>query len=163
MRLLPLALLLPAALAAQTGQRPTCDAAEFRQFDYWVGEWTVHDTTGRQIAESSIRRAASGCAIAEEWRPIGGQVGVSHSWYEPGDGRWHQQWISAGWNARFHGGLVDGNMTLISEPGANGAITRMVYTQPRRDVVLQVLHNSTDGGATWTPSFVGEYRRKVDG
>lgn len=164
MRLLAIALLVPISLAAQAQQQPACTSPQHRAFDYWVGEWTVHDTAGRQIAESSIRRVAAGCAISEEWRPIGGPPGVSLSWYQLADAQWHQQWVGGGgWIAWFDGGLVDGNMTLTSTPDANGAITRMVYTRPRTDVVLQSLFASTDGGRTWTPNFVGEYRRKVDG
>ena len=33
-------ILLATALTAQ-GTRPKCDSAEFRQFDFWVGNWNV--------------------------------------------------------------------------------------------------------------------------
>lgn len=166
MRLLLAILCVPAALAAQTPQQrpPACVSDAHRAFDYWVGEWTVHDTAGRQIAESSIRRVAEGCAISEEWRPIGGPSGVSISWYDPADQQWHQQWVGGGgWIAWFDGNPVEGDMTLTTKPAANGAITRMIYTRPRAGVVVQSLHTSNDGGTTWTPSFVGEYRKKGEG
>lgn len=163
MRLLLALLCVPAVLAAQTPQQrpPACVSENHRAFDYWVGEWEVFDTAGTKIAESSIRRVAEGCAITEEWRPIGGQQGVSISWYDPADQQWHQQWVGGGgWIAWFDGGLVDGSMTLTSKPAPNGALTRMVYTRPRENVVLQSLYASTDGGQTWTPNFTGEYRKK---
>lgn len=164
MRLLFAALLAPVVLAAQNPQSPKCQTPEHRAFDYWIGEWTVHDTAGKPIAESSIRRVAEGCAISEEWRPFGGQQGVSISWYNPADRQWHQQWVGGGgWIAWFDGGPVDGNMTLTTKPdpaNPGAGITRMVYTQPREGVVLQSLYTSTDGGTTWTPNFKGEYRRK---
>lgn len=156
---------LPMSIAAQNPQQaPTCETPHHRAFDYWVGEWTVHDTAGKQIAESSIRRVASGCAISEEWRPIGGKQGVSISWYNPADQQWHQQWVGgSGWIAWFDGNPDDGNMVLTTKPdpkNPGAGITRMIYTQPRDGVVLQSLYTSTDGGTTWTPNFVGEYRRK---
>jgi hypothetical protein len=150
-------------LAGQTQPPPKCETPQHRAFDYWVGEWTVHDTAGTQIAESSIRRVAEGCAISEEWRPIGGPQGVSISWYNPADQQWHQQWVGGGgWIAWFDGNPEDGNMTLTTKPNpANpgGGITRMVYSQPRTDVVLQSLYVSQDGGKTWQPNFKGEYRK----
>jgi hypothetical protein len=164
-RLAALFVLLPLPVVAQNPQPrpPACTSDAHRAFDYWVGEWSVHDTAGTKIAESSIERVAEGCAISETWRPIGGQEGVSISWYDPGDQQWHQQWVGGGgWIAWFDGNPDNGNMTLTTKPNPAqpGALSRMIYTQPRAGVVLQTLYGSSDGGKTWTASFKGEYRRK---
>ena len=85
------------AVGQQQPPKPACTAAQFRSFDFWVGEWEVTDTTGRVIATSSIASQAGGCAITEHWQPRGGfPDGVSISWLDPADQRWHQQWVGGG-------------------------------------------------------------------
>lgn len=154
----------PLLPAQQPAPPPACTAAEHRAFDYWVGEWTVADSTGRQIAESSITRVGGNCAIAEHWRPLRGQPGRSLSWYDPRDRQWHQQWIDgSGWVARFDGNPEDGEMVLteVAHPATpDQPISRMRYVKRPGGVVRQALWQSTDRGATWTPAFVGDYTRK---
>lgn len=163
--MLALAIGIPAALQAQQGTPPppACVADPFRAFDYWVGEWTVADSTGRQIAESSITLVSAGCAVHEHWRPLRGQEGHSLSWYDPRDQAWHQQWIGGGgWIARFDGGLDGTEMVLTepSRPGATAPRSRMRYERRPGGGVRQVLWQSTDDGATWTIGFVGDYSPK---
>lgn len=152
------------SVAQNAPAQPTCAPEIYHQFDYWVGEYNVVDTSGTKIAESSIKSVAAGCAISETWRPIGGPEGVSISWYNPQDEMWHQQWVGgSGWIAWFDGGLVDGNMTLTTKPNPaapNAPISRMVYTQPREGVVRQTVLASRDNGETWVPNFIGDYVRK---
>lgn len=157
-----LSLLLPLPLLAQQpAAKPSCATPEFRAFDYWVGEWDVYNQKGTKVAESSIKRVAEGCAVSEEWRPIGGKQGVSISWYDPRDSQWHQQWVGGGgWIAWFDGNPVDGVMTLTAKADAQGNISRMTYTQPGDGVVRQTVLQSTDSGKTWTPNFVGDYKRR---
>jgi hypothetical protein len=155
-------LALPMALSAQ--RPPACASDQHRAFDYWVGEWNVVDTTGAKVAESGIERVAAGCAIRETWKPLQGPQGVSISWYEPADSMWHQQWVGGtGWNAWFDGGAEDGVMHLTTKSNPanpNATRFRMIYTQPRDNVVRQTLYVSNDDGATWAVNFVGDYVRK---
>jgi hypothetical protein len=150
-------------VAAQQPTPPSCDSPDHRAFDYWVGEWVVSDTTGRHIANSSITSVSRGCAIAEHWRPLRGAEGRSLSWFEPKDGRWHQQWIGGdGWIARFAGGVTDGELTMTeaAHPAtAAPPIARMRWMRVGADTVRQVMWQSRDAGGTWTPAFVGVYVR----
>lgn len=156
-----LLLLLAAPLAAQQGRPPGCTAPTYRAFDYWVGEWSVSDSTGRPIAESSVTRLADGCAVLEQWRPTGGVQGTSLNWFDPADGRWHQSWVAGGAPAvHFVGGAEDGTMRLSATAvDRQGLRARMRWEQREGGIVRQVLEHSRDG-ATWSVSFVGEYRRK---
>lgn len=73
--LLLLALALPmsppadAQTAPTNAQRkrppPACTAAEYRQFDFWIGDWQVFDKTGKQVGTSHIEAILGGCVIAE--------------------------------------------------------------------------------------------------
>ena len=161
------ALMIGSALPAAAQQAPqrACDTEDHRAFDYWIGEWVVSDTTGQQIAESSITSVAGGCAIAEHWRPLRGAEGRSLSWFEPKDGQWHQQWIGGnGWIARFMGTVTDGELTLTEAAHpATGTqpIARMRWARAGTDTVRQLMWQSRDAGTTWTPAFVGVYGRRT--
>ncbi len=167
-------IILPACASAQTpapsltpqpARRPApCATPEFRAFDYWIGEWTVSDTTGQVMATSSITKVSGDCAIAEHWQPIGGKEGRSLSWYEPKDQQWHQQWVDGdGWTARFDGNPDAGEMVLteMAHPATpNAPIGRMRYITRPGGVVRQSLWQSKDQGETWMLMFVGDYSPK---
>ncbi len=156
-------LLVAAAPAAGQAVKPICAAAPFRQFDFWVGEWTVTDTVGHVMAHSTIQRTANDCAITEHWRPLQGADGASISWFAASDSMWHQQWVGGGgWIARLSGGFSAGVMTMTetesSLPAAAG-VNRMHWTRLGDGTVRQWVETSTDGGKTWVPQFVGVYHR----
>ena len=51
-----------------------CQAAEYRQFDFWVGEWDVVTTEGHNPAgSSSVQLILDQCALLENWN--GGGTG----------------------------------------------------------------------------------------
>ncbi len=149
-----------------------CSDGVFRQFDFWVGEWTVSNSQGAVIAHSTIQRTANDCAITEHWRPVNGPDGVSISWYATTDSMWHQQWVGGGgWIERMAGGFRDGTMTMIATesamlPGSSvpasaapqaGKYRTNWALQP--DGSVKQWGEATTDGATWTPAFVGIYRR----
>jgi hypothetical protein len=52
---------------------PACVAAEFRQFDFWLGRWKVTNPDGKQVGTSEITRVSEGCAIREQWTSASGK------------------------------------------------------------------------------------------
>jgi len=152
-------LLAPAVLVAQNPPQPlpTCDAPAFRAFDYWVGEWTVADSTGKQIAESSISLVAGDCAVLEQWHPVGSPPGASISWWDRSDSLWHQSWMSGtGRATQYVGGPEDGVMTMVAKPSPQVWL-KMTWVKRPGGVVRQSQFVSKDQGATWQPGFVGDY------
>ncbi len=84
------------SLGAQSAG-PTCEGPEYRQFDFWVGDWVV--TSGGQPAGTNhVTREERGCLIHEHWTGAGGGSGQSLNFYDRADGRWHQVWVDAGGN-----------------------------------------------------------------
>lgn len=167
-QLLPLLALLPATLAAQQPQPqpkmpPTCTTPNHAAFDYWVGEWVVADTAGKDIAESSITKLADGCAVLEVWRPKQGPPGTSLNWFETTDKQWHQVWVAGATpSVTFIGNVVDGAMVMTTAgpgPGPQGRWARGRWLLRPGGVVRQIFENSTDG-KSWSVGFVGDYRRK---
>ncbi|MEP6689175.1 MAG: hypothetical protein ABJC36_12575, partial [Gemmatimonadales bacterium] len=48
-----------------------CRAAEYRQFDFWLGSWQVAVNGNPPVPASFITGDLDGCAIIENWRAPG--------------------------------------------------------------------------------------------
>jgi len=145
---------------------PACTAAEHRQFDFWVGEWTVTQTGKPDVvANSLIEKLYGGCAIRENWMPFKGAGGGSLNNYV--DGRWRQTWVdSSNSRVEFEGGLADGKMMLtgfwkgVNGPGQD-ALIRMTYSKNADGSVRQHGEQSTDQGKSWSTNFDFTYHPKT--
>jgi hypothetical protein len=153
------------SLAAQSppAVRPKCDAPEYRQFDFWVGDWDV--TAGGQRAGTNlVTREERGCLIHEHWTGAKGGTGQSLNFYNREDRGWHQVWVSnSGEVLNLTGGYADGTLTLRGEnKQADGTrlLHRLSFHFNPDQSVRQFWEVSSDGGATWTSSFDGLYRKR---
>lgn len=141
---------------------PCRNKPEFRQFDFWIGEWLPKNVQGVTVGTSSIQLILSSCIIFENWETPA-SAGKSFNVYDTRDGKWHQTWVdNKGLMTHYVGGLVDGKMVLDSESVQNGVKTigRMTFSKLDNGDVRQHGENSTDGGKTWTTSFDFTYVRK---
>jgi hypothetical protein len=145
--------------------RPTCAAAEHRQFDFWVGDWIVKGANGNVLGENRIDRELDGCTLVERWTGAGPARGISINFYERGARRWSQVWIdNSGRPLRLVGGLRDGAMVMEDERaiGDTSSGRQRVTWTPREDgSVRQHWEASSDRGATWRTVFDGTYTRRV--
>lgn len=145
-----------------------CADANHHAFDFWVGHWDVQPYAGGPVvAHSLIESLYGGCAIRENWMPIGKTGGGSLSNYDKGLGTWHQSWVdSAGSRVEFTGGMQGDAMVLTGLWGgvASGkdGLVRMTYTREKGGV-RQKGDVSTDNGKTWAPSFDLLYTRSAPG
>ena len=90
-----------------------CAGDEYRQFDFWIGHWTV--TQNDQPAGSNhIEAIDGGCALAENWTSANaGFTGHSLNSYDRVTGEWHQTWVDSGGTVlKLDGGLENGSMVL---------------------------------------------------
>jgi len=144
------------ALASAIAQPPpACTATEFQQFDFWLGKWTVRKPDGGIAGTSEITRASEGCAVREEWTSARGMHGTSLNFYDSKAKQWQQHWVGGdGQILDLRGGLAEGVMLL-----ANGD-NRITWTPLPAGTVKQEWSVSSDGGKTWTTSFVGIYERR---
>lgn len=143
-----------------------CATAEYRQFDFWIGEWEV-SANGAPAGTNSIRSVHGGCALMENWQGTGagGISGSSFNIYDRATGRWHQSWVDASGNLLLlDGGLVEGQMVLGgTRPAQDGAglVEHRIRWTPNADgTVRQLWEASRDGGDNWTVLFDGLYRKR---
>jgi len=140
-----------------------CDAAEFRQFDYWVGDWVVTHISGREVGRNSIQLEQKGCVAVERWTSIDGGTGVSMNFYDTVARAWTQVWISPGIVLTMKGGLVDGAMVLEGPlhyvKDGRATLLRGTWTPLPDGRVRQHFVESADQGKIWVDWFDGYYSR----
>ena len=154
-----------APLLAQSAQIPAqCAAPEYRQFDFWVGDWDVTLPDGKTAGHNRIEPILGGCALRETWAGTGGLAGNSYNIYDSSRKLWHQTWVDGqGTLLQLEGHFANGRMVLEGESvDSTGATARQRITWeptgPGR--VRQLWETSTDGGRTWTTAFDGRYRKR---
>jgi hypothetical protein len=157
---------LQAVVAGTPGPASACAAAEYRQFDFWIGDWEVRSAQGKLLGANRITSILSGCAVLEEWTSADGKVrGVSHNAFNPSNGRWHQAWVdTAPSRLDLVGGIVEGRMVLEQRSGAGEGKQlrqRVTWTPLENGRVRQLGETSADDGGTWKTVFDGYYSRRA--
>ena len=137
-----------------------CGAPEYRQFDFWLGEWRISTASGPGGFDS-ITRELSGCVLVERYAGLTGvPAGFSQNFYHRGDGKWHQNWVDG--QARnplwLEGGLNERGEMVMTSVG-DGPRTRITWTPNADGTVRQLWERSEDDGTTWTTVFDGLYLR----
>ena len=134
---------------------------EYREFDFWIGEWAPQNAQGVTVGTSSIQLILGSCIIFENWNtPV--SSGKSFNLWDARDGKWHQTWVDArGTMTHYVGGLQNGKMVLVSESTTNGkrTLAKMTYSKLPDGSVRQHGESSTDDGKTWTTTFDFKYVR----
>jgi hypothetical protein len=166
----------PAApTATASAPSKSCAAPEFRQLDFWIGDWdvAVHarssptsdqwaDARGHQHVEAIL----GGCAISEHFTAEGPPVpwsGASYSMWQPQQATWRQTWVDdSGGYIALHGGPERDGFVLYGEPrDAGGTQTqmRMVFSAVTPTSLHWEWQQTSDGWTTASPVMQIEYRR----
>lgn len=127
------------AMAADEAPAKPCSSPEHRQFDFWVGTWTVRDPQGTIVGTNRIEKILGGCGLREDWTSASGGHGTSLNLYDAAGKRWHQTWID------------DGGMLLLLDGSWNDGRMILTGTQPSRRKPGTVVHSRI----TWTPNQDG--------
>lgn len=109
-------LLVSNTIFAQTAQNKcNCCTSEYKQFDFWLGDWDVFNLNGVKIGENKIVSMQDSCLIQENWISAG-QTGTSYNFYKQTDSTWNQIYIdNAGTVLELKGMLKDNKMILESQ------------------------------------------------
>ena len=164
--LLLLAALLTVSLSPKApGQAVAhrCQAAPYRQFDFWVGDWSVRNPQGGLEGDNLVTSEHDGCVLVEHWSSPD-QTGVSLNFYDFRTKQWVQQWVDSFGNALLmKGGLIDGRMILEGDrltPDGKLARERTAWYVQNDGHIRNTWDYSLDGGKTWIMRFNGIYYKR---
>jgi hypothetical protein len=157
-----LAVLLAADQAPPTQAKP-CSQPEYRQFDFWVGDWDVATADGKPAGRNRIEVVEGGCGLQENWTGTG-NTGRSINSYWPGDRKWHQIWLGSGGllmhlSGRFQGDTLtlEGEVQTVKGTRVR---QRLAFTKRSDGTVRQHWQQSQDEGNSWQTVFDGIYTRR---
>lgn len=134
-----------------------CDTIpQARQFDFWVGDWDVYNSTNKNLAgHSKIDRILSGCAIQENWAGGVGDSGKSFNWFNTVTQEWQQTWIAdQAYSTEYKKGkLVGKDLILLADSYTaqnTPIIIKLTFTDLDPNRVRQHFEQSADSGKSWT-------------
>jgi len=141
-----------------------CKSSDFRQFDFWVGDWEVQDPAGNVVGQNLVTLEQDGCLIIEHWKDAGGvQTGTSFNNYDIRDKKWHQLYLDNSGNAgafpAMAGNFTGGKMVLLTDDKSTPLFRWTWYTLAP-DRVRQMAEQSSDGQKTWQIFWDSVYVRK---
>ena len=143
-----------------------CEDEEFKQFDFWLGDWNVASTAdGTHRGSSHISKEMGGCVVWENWASAGSPYfGKSYNTWNPNLKRWEQYWVDTSAGVMFfHGELKDNIMDYWTDdvPQATGGtlLRHLQFFHLGPDKVRQFSQGSNDGGKTWHIEYDLMYTR----
>lgn len=130
-----------------------CEAPQYRQFDFWAGDWEVHAPDGTVAGHNRVTIEQGGCLLVEHWTSANGhETGTSFNYYDVRDKKWHQLYIDNSGNAgafpAMAGNLADGKMVLLTDEQKK-PVWRWSWYVLEPGKVRQMAEQSSDGGQTW--------------
>jgi hypothetical protein len=147
------------------GTNASCTSAEYRQLDFWVGEWVVTNPDGKTAGNSVIQKILNGCVIMENWSGAGGYEGKSFNLYDRNKKKWIQKWVDMQgqlieFEGNFRGNTLEYTSHNTTADGKN-VVGIMTFTPGVDGTVRQIWKQTTDEGKTWNVEFDGIYKRKA--
>jgi len=141
----------------------SCLAPQYRQFDFWLGEWDLVGADGKKSAEDKVVTILGGCALQENGSSSDGLQRMSVSAYDPATRHWHQTMLDDG-GAMLHleGELAGDKIVLVgqrpSQKEKGVTLTHRIAFMPLPDHrVRKLWEYSNNSGRTWRLVFDGTY------
>lgn len=139
----------------QGGRGNACRTPEYRQFDFWVGNWNIQNPAGGPAGVSIISAVLGGCAVLENF--LGG-AGRSLNAYDEATGAWNQFYVSASGGVLLLRGVFQSDSMILSEQRGPTMSDVWAWTTLPDGSVKQHERLFTNGVPT--DLFVGIYVRR---
>ncbi len=146
---LSIILLLFLSVANAADQAPSCASPDHQAFDFWEGEWSVHNADGSLAGTNSIKKIQNNCVLEENWTSAkGGFTGTSLNFFNAEKKQWQQLWLdSSGGNLELSGSRIDNQMILRTveaiDKDGNGYFHRITWTNNEDGSVRQLWETVT--------------------
>ena len=145
------------ASPAASAKLVTCVKPEYRQFDFWIGDWDAFDVDNptTKVARTRVDLILDGCVLQENYEGADGHKGQSFSIYDASRKVWHQSWVTnRGQLLVIEGKFEAGEMVLsgVDHAAAGQPLVRGVW-KPVNGAVRETAVTSTDGSKNWKPWF----------
>jgi ketosteroid isomerase-like protein len=155
------------SLSAQSPKAAPCAAPEYRQFDFWAGDWDSFEFGGAtKNASIRVDRMLDGCVLREDYQGADGHKGQSFTVYDVSRKLWHQTWVTnRGELLEIEGKFQSGEMVLSGSdltPTGEKREVRGVW-KPVEGGVRETAVTSLDAGKTWQPWFDLMFRPHTSG
>jgi hypothetical protein len=139
-------------------QAESCSAPEYRQFDFWIGDWDVFDSDNpdHAVARAHISRILDGCVLLEDYAATNSAHGQSFNIYDSSVGVWRQTWVTnRGQFLALEGKADRTGMVFTGCDRTSSGKERQVRGTwtPVSGGVREIAVISLDGGKTWEPWF----------
>jgi len=145
-------------------QSPQCRAPEYRQLDFWAGDWDTYERGGADtsVARNLVEVILDGCVVREVYQQKDGLIGHSFSMYDAHRKTWHQTWVTNRGQLLMLDGGLDGDRMILQGTtyGLDGrpSLLRGIWKR-EGDAVREIAESSADGGKVWKPVFDITFRR----
>lgn len=135
-----------------------CAKPEYRQFDFWLGDWDAFDVDqpGAPVARTRVTRILDGCVILEDYVGTNGLHGQSFNIYDVSEQEWRQSWVTSHGEFLLLNGKQHGTeMVFIGHDRSRSGKERQVWGtwKPITGGVRETAVTSLDGGKSWQPCF----------
>jgi ketosteroid isomerase-like protein len=143
---------------AASAKPSPCSAPEFRQLDFWAGDWDVCDIANpaTQVARVKVDHILDSCVLREDYQDNEGHKGQSFCISDATLKAGHQSWLTNHGQILLLNGGLDGNQIVLNATehtleGGNKLI-RGAW-KPVEGGVRETAVTSLDEGKTWKPWF----------
>jgi len=149
--------------AAHAAAPAPCTGPEYRQFDFWIGDWQVHKPDGSLAGINRVTLEYNRCVVHERYATGKGYSGESLNSYDSSRKVWHQTWVDdSGLLLTLEGKLVGASMILEGmAPAQDGTpVKQRITWTPNKDGSVRQLWESADAKGGWTVAFDGLYTKR---
>jgi hypothetical protein len=138
------------------GRGNGCRAPEYRQFDFWIGNWNIRNANDQPAGVSEVYPVLGGCAVIEKF--LGG-AGLSLNAYDEGTRAWNQFYVFAQGGILLLRGAFRNDSMILSERRGPAVNDVWVWTlNPDSSVTQQSTLFVND---TARAGFLGRYVRRA--
>jgi hypothetical protein len=156
-----LSILISIPALAQGDAESACKTDKnYRQFDFWIGDWDVYQND-TLVGTNKVNLILDDCVIAENWQSTqSGFSGKSFNYYEPASGYWYQTWVdNKGKYLFLKGAFANKKMTLFGNSfNKEGKViyNRITYIAKKDKTVRQIWEQAKTRNE-WEVVFDGLY------